>query len=249
MKILPLLEERKLLAVVYGGRFQPFHRGHYAVYKELCKAFGVGAVWIATSNKTNFNPAEGDISPFTFEERVEIMTQLFGISPDKIIKCKNPAFVPKEVLELYKAPVVCVMVAGDKDVDRYSKSKSFKLYPLEGDKPVPFSSVTAQLQSTSADPAQFYYYVSHAQDGAQSGTKIRDALKAAGDDVSKQHAVFKRFYGKHVNDDVLDLMVSKVRMIKDPPPKKEKPKSEEPKAEPKKAPKASKKEQDELPTV
>lgn len=241
MKILPLLEERKLLAVVYGGRFQPFHRGHYAVYKELCKAFGVGAVWIATSNKTNFDPAEGDISPFTFEERVEIMTQLFGISPDKIIKCKNPAFVPKEVLELYKAPVVCVMVAGDKDVDRYSKSKSFKPYPLKSGKPVPFSAAVGGLSSTSADPAQFYYYVSHAQDGEQSGTKIRDALRAAGDDVTKQRAVFKRFYGKHVNDDVLDLMVSKVRMIKDPPPKKQK-KKDEPKAEPKKEP-------DELSTV
>lgn len=225
MKISTLLEERKLLAVVYGGRFQPFHRGHYSVYKELCKAFGVGAVWIATSNKTNFDPANGDISPFTFDERAEIMTQLFGISPDKIIKCKNPAFAPKEVLELYKAPVVCIMVAGDKDVERYSKSKSFEPYPAKNGKPLPFSAIAGRLQSTSADPAQFYYYVSHAQDGEQSGTKIRDALRAAGDDNKKQRAVFNRFYGKHVNDDMLDLMVSKVRMIKDPPPEKEAPKA------------------------
>lgn len=219
MKLSPLLEERKLLAVVYGGRFQPFHRGHYAVYKELCKAFGVGAVWIATSNKTNFDPAEGDISPFTFEERAELMVQLFGISPEKIIKCKNPAFAPKEVLELYKAPVVCVMVAGDKDVERYSKSKSYKPYPLEGGKPVPFSKA-GDLATTTADPAQFYYYVSHAEAGDQSGTKIRAAIRAAGDDVSKQREAYKRFYSKHVDDEMLDLMVSKIKLIKDPPPKK-----------------------------
>lgn len=231
MKIATLLEETRLLAVVYGGRFQPFHKGHYAVYQELCKQFGKGAVWIATSNKTNFNPANGDISPFTFDERMEIMTQMFGISPDKVVKCKNPAFAPHEVLELYKAPVVCVMIAGDKDVDRYSKSESYNPYPLKGGKPVSFSSAGSTLQTATGDPAMFYYHVSHARNGSQSGTTIRQAFIDAGDDKAKQVSAFKQFYGKQVDDDVLDLIVSKIKMIQEPEEKK--PKKAKAKAEPK----------------
>lgn len=219
MKISTLLEERKLLAVVYGGRFQPFHKGHYAVYQELCKAFGEGAVWIATSNKTNFDPGEGDVSPFTFDEKLELMVQLFGISPEKVIKCKNPAFAPKEILELYKAPTVCVMVAGDKDIDRYSKSKMYKQYPSKVNKPVPFAQAMTHLQTTTSEPPQFYYTISHARNGSQSGTSIRSAFQAAGDDEGKQIAAFKKFYGK-LNDDMLDLLVSKIQMIKPPPPPK-----------------------------
>lgn len=213
MKITALFEERKLLAVVYGGRFQPFHKGHYAVYRELCKTFGEGAVWIATSNKTNFDPSNGDVSPFTFDERLEIMVQLFNISPEKVIKCKNPAFAPKKVLDLYKAPTVCVMVAGDKDVERYSKSKLYKEYPTAHDKPIPFPQAMAKLQTVTSDPPQFYYTINDARNGSQSGTSIRAAFQAAGDDHDKQVTAFKKFYGK-VNDDILDLLVSKISMIK-----------------------------------
>ena len=229
MKLSVLLEGRKLLAVVYGGRFQPFHKGHYSVYKELCKQFGKGAVWIATSNKTNFNPSNGDVSPFTFDERAEIMTQMFGISPDKIIKCKNPAFAPVEVLELYKAPVVCVMVAGDKDVERYSSSDSYKPYPEKKGQPVPFDHISSTLLTASGDPPGYYYVISDARDGAQSGTSIRQAFQDAGDDYDKQVAAYRRFYGPKVNDDILDLLVSKIKMIKKPKPKK-KDEAEEPAA-------------------
>lgn len=216
MKISTLLEERKLLAVIYGGRFQPFHRGHYAVYRSLCKTFGEGAVWIATSNKTNFDPANGDVSPFNFEEKLEIMVQLFGISPEKVIKCKNPVFAPKEVLELYKAPTVCVMVAGDKDVDRYKGSKLFKPYPLAHGKPVPFAEAMPKLQTVKSEPPQMYYFVNDARDGSQSGTSIRKAFQQAGDDNEKQRRVFKELYKKD-DDEILDLMVSKIQMIKEPP--------------------------------
>lgn len=237
MKIQQLLEEKRLLAVVYGGRFQPFHKGHYSVYRELCKRFGAGSVWIATSNKTNFGPS-GDISPFNFDEKVELMTQLFKIPVDKIIKCKNPAFSPIEVLELYKAPTVCVMVAGDKDVERYESSESYQAYPTdEHGVPKSFNDVGSILKTATGEPAVYYYTISDARDGNQSGTMIRDAFRKAGDDADLQQKAFKRFYGKP-NDEMLDLIVSKVGMIKDPKPKKEKKQPEEKpaKAEPKDEP-------------
>ncbi len=49
-----LLEEStpiKKTVVVYVGRFQPFHKGHYATYSNLVKKFGKDSVYIGTSNK------------------------------------------------------------------------------------------------------------------------------------------------------------------------------------------------------
>lgn len=40
-------------AVVYGGRFQPPHRAHHAVYKFLISLFNPNNVFIATSDKTD----------------------------------------------------------------------------------------------------------------------------------------------------------------------------------------------------
>ena len=43
----------KKTIVVYSGRFQPFHRGHYASYKKLVSKFGADNVYISTSNDTS----------------------------------------------------------------------------------------------------------------------------------------------------------------------------------------------------
>ena len=52
------------LLVIYPGRFQPFHKGHHAVYEYLTGKFGRNNVFIATSNKV-----EGEKSPFSFAEK------------------------------------------------------------------------------------------------------------------------------------------------------------------------------------
>jgi len=39
--------------VVYSGRFQPFHKGHYATYDHLVKKFGKDSVYIGTSDVTD----------------------------------------------------------------------------------------------------------------------------------------------------------------------------------------------------
>ena len=50
------LDELKLtknnIVVVYPGRFQPFHKGHYHSYSQLVSKFGKQNVFIATSDKT-----------------------------------------------------------------------------------------------------------------------------------------------------------------------------------------------------
>jgi len=44
--------EIKKIVVVYAGRFQPFHKGHYVTYQKLVSKFGAGNVYIGTSNDT-----------------------------------------------------------------------------------------------------------------------------------------------------------------------------------------------------
>jgi cytidyltransferase-like protein len=61
--------EMENVIVVYSGRFQPFHKGHFATYQNLIKKFGKDNVYIATSNKT-----DNQKSPFDFREKKTIMT-------------------------------------------------------------------------------------------------------------------------------------------------------------------------------
>ena len=43
--------------VIYGGKFQPFHSGHYEIYEKLVNEFGKDNVFISTSdiNKSKLN--------------------------------------------------------------------------------------------------------------------------------------------------------------------------------------------------
>ena len=82
-----LLEDKspiKKVVVVYGGRFQPMHKGHYGTYQHLVKKFGKNNVFISTSNKV-----ERPKSPFNFKEKVKIMTTMFNIPKSKIVQVKN----------------------------------------------------------------------------------------------------------------------------------------------------------------
>jgi len=72
------------LLVIYPGRFQPFHKGHYAVYEYLTGKFGRNNVYIATSNKT-----DNAKSPFTFAEKAYFM-QLTGVPADRIVQATQP---------------------------------------------------------------------------------------------------------------------------------------------------------------
>lgn len=70
--------------VIYPGRFQPFHKGHHAVYEYLTGKFGRNNVFIATSNKV-----EQPKSPFSFAEKAYLM-QLTGVPADRIVQAANP---------------------------------------------------------------------------------------------------------------------------------------------------------------
>jgi len=112
----------KKTVVVYSGRFQPFHKGHYLSYLKLCSKFGKDNVYIGTSNDTS-----GPKSPFNFNEKVKIMNTMFGIPANKIVQVKNP-YAPKEILSPFDGKTTQYIAAvGEKDASRL-KGKYFKPY-------------------------------------------------------------------------------------------------------------------------
>lgn len=70
--------------IIYSDRFQPMHKGHYEIFKQLQEKFGNDNVYVGTSNNTN------DVdSPFNFKEKVEIITRLHGIPKNRIIELSS----------------------------------------------------------------------------------------------------------------------------------------------------------------
>ena len=171
-----LMEESKIkkTVVVYVGRFQPMHKGHFKTFQHLQKKFGKKDVYIGTSNKT-----EKGRSPFNFKEKVKIMTTMFGIPKSKIVQVKNP-YNPQEVLKRFnKDTTAFVTVVGQKDASRLSH-KYFQKYdgnPTEGYED------------------RGYLYVAPMQGGAISGTEVRQGLSMGSDD-QKEKFFKDRAYGK-----------------------------------------------------
>ena len=163
------------IVVVYAGRFQPFHKGHYATYSHLVKKFGKNNVYIGTSNKTDNNK-----SPFNFKEKVMIITKMFGVPKNKIVQVKNP-YVPTEILNKFdKDTTAFVTVVGKKDASRlggkfftpYKDGIDFEGYEDKG-----------------------YVYIAPEGGGGVSGTEVRKGL-SSGSEEDKKNFFVKRAYPK-----------------------------------------------------
>lgn len=103
-------EQPPKIAVIYPGRFQPFHKGHKAVYDYLVDQYGFDNVWITTSDKV-----EPGRSPFNFQEKLAMM-QLTGINPSRIVQSAQP-YQAKEVTSKYDPDRTMLLVAvSEKDM-------------------------------------------------------------------------------------------------------------------------------------
>ena len=179
------------IIVVYAGRFQPFHKGHYATYSHLVKKFGKKNVYIGTSNKT-----DNKKSPFNFKEKVMIMNTMFGVPKNQIVQVKNP-YVPTEVLKKFdKDTTAFVTVVGKKDASRlggkfftpYKDGIDYEGYEDRG-----------------------YVYIAPEGGGGVSGTEVRRGLKS-GSDEDKKKFFTKRAYPKF-NQKIFDFIVDKLSTL------------------------------------
>ena len=164
----------KKTVVIYVGRFQPMHKGHYGTYQHLIKKFGKDNVFIGTSDKV-----ERPKSPFNFKEKVKIMTTMFGIPKSKIHKVKNP-YKPTEILKKFdEESTAFVTVVGEKDKNRLG-GKYFQ--PYKGEPSVGYRDGG-------------YVYAAPSSGGGISGTETRNGL-SVGSDEQKKDFFKKRAYGK-----------------------------------------------------
>ena len=100
----------KDVIVVYPGRFQPFHRGHYAVYEHLTQKYGTDNVFICTSNKV-----EEGRSPFNFEEKL-LMMEHVGINSNNVVQSSQP-YKALEITEHYDPDnTILLFAVSEKDM-------------------------------------------------------------------------------------------------------------------------------------
>jgi hypothetical protein len=183
-----ITEDIKKTVVTYVGRFHPFHSGHNATYQHLVKKFGKDNVYIGTSDKVQLPK-----SPFTFKEKVGIMTTMFGIPKNKIVKVKNP-YAPKEILKSFDEKTTAfITVVGEKDKSRLG-GKYFE--PYKG-----------KVETGYADAG--YVYVAPSQGNGISGTQVRKGMSDS--DEKSRIKFFKSVYPKF-NQKIFDLVSG--RLIK-----------------------------------
>lgn len=97
--------------VCYPGRFEPFCRHHYKVYKELVKKFG--AVNIVTTDNVDYN------SPAPYAWKYETISK-YGINHSRIRKAIDP-YSSKELftnLKLDDNSISFIVAVGRKDKNR-----------------------------------------------------------------------------------------------------------------------------------
>jgi hypothetical protein len=169
--------------VVYGGRFQPFHAGHYKTYKHLCSVFGTKNVYIASSNVQ-----ETGKSPLSFNEKRDIAVKVFGVSPSKFIQVKN-VYQPIEILRDFDSTNTAIIVAlGEKDAMRLG-GQYFK--PYKNDKDMEGYMTRGYVYSKT--PSNSF-----------GATDVRNMFRSNLSAAEKEKQ-FQKFFGKY-NKDVFQML-------------------------------------------
>lgn len=188
MRILDIIMEATTdnVTVFYGGRFQPMHKGHYALYSKLVNKFGKDNVFIAStfSKEAQTQHAAGNFSknPFTFDEKKSIMAKMFNIPASNIVQT-NPYRPDVTLTGRSPDKTAVVLVFSEKDAGRL-KSGGYLA-------PLPDS--TRGLQTVSDERA--YYLAMPIEQGGMSATDFRETM--TGDDEDKKKQSFQEFFGKY----------------------------------------------------
>ena len=114
MRLFELFEAQsdKKIFVVYGGGFQPFHRGHLSSYYESKAEFADADYYVAASNDTK-------VRPIPFVEK-KFLAQQAGVT-DPFVEVKTP-INPREIMQKYNPEQdIFVLVRSERDPMSYTK--------------------------------------------------------------------------------------------------------------------------------
>lgn len=187
------------LLVIYPGRFQPFHKGHYAVYEYLTGKFGRNNVYIATSNKT-----DNLKSPFTFAEKAYFM-QLTGVPADRIVQASQPYQITNvlqsgNLTVADPANTVVIFAVSEKDM---AEDPRFNFAPKKDGTAPYFQPLKDIKQTESMDKHGYVLTVptfdfTVAGEPMRSGTELR-RLYADSDEKARQ-AIVADLFGRYTRE-------------------------------------------------
>lgn len=180
---------------IFVGRLQPFHQGHYSIYKHLVDKFGAENVYIGTSNVT-----DPEKSPFGFNEKKKIITTMFNVPPSHVVQVKNP-FKPVEILSKFPDNTRYVTAFSQKDAGRLGNSgKYFKKYDpklaVKGYKDAGYFVVPPVLNI-------------NVEGENISGTQLRKVLGNPKMSPEVKRSVFTQVYGKY-NPEIFKMVTTKL---------------------------------------
>jgi len=177
----------KDIAVFYGGRFQPMHKGHHKVYMNLVEQFGSSNVFIATTVSKTATP---DRDPFTFDEKAMIANKMFGIPQQNIL---NTQPYRPDVKLTGKDPdnTAVVLVFSAKDAGRLKRGGFLRDYK-PGEQMVP------------SDQGAYILEVS-IQEGGMSATDFRSGIKNDSLNDNQKLMLFRDFFGS-VNQEIYNFI-------------------------------------------
>ena len=179
------------IAVFYGGRFQPMHKGHHKVYMDLVEQFGSSNVFIATTIAKNATPEK---DPFSYEEKTGIMQNMFGIPAKQIVQT-SPYRPDVSLTGKNPANTAIVLVFSAKDAGRLKGGNYLRDYE-PGAEMVP------------GDQAGYILEVP-IQEGGMSATDFRDAMKNDSLNDNQKMMKFREFFGS-INQQVYEFIKGKL---------------------------------------
>ena len=207
MYITELIEaQTSSILVIYPGRFQPWHKGHKAVYDVLAGAYGRDNVFIATSNKVD--PPR---SPFNFSEKIQFM-QLTGVPMDRVVETKDP-YRAIEIVQNYNPKVTrLVFAVSEKDM---AEDPRFKFGYKKDGSPTYLQAMPENLAEMR--PFEQHGYVMTVPtlefkvlgEPMRSATEVRSQFASANDQTQK--AIIKDLFGSY-SPEIHNLMTQRISL-------------------------------------
>lgn len=190
--------------VVYPGRFQPFHKGHKAVYDYLVKKYGRDSVFIASSNKVELPK-----SPFSFSDKAQFMA-LTGVPADRIIESAQP-YKAEELTRNYDpSSTRLIFAVSEKDM---AEDPRFKSWTKKDGSPAYFQPMPADPAAMDTFDRHAYIQVVPTVDFAvmgqpmRSATEVRALFARSNEQTRKQ--IVADLFGRY-SDSVYAIMVKKL---------------------------------------
>ena len=116
MRLFELFEsaasQKREVFVVYGGGFQPFHKGHMSSYLQALENFPSAELYVAASNDTK-------VRPIPFEDKKFLAEQAGVRHPFVLVKTP---INPKEIMQNYDPDSdIFILVRSERDPMSYTK--------------------------------------------------------------------------------------------------------------------------------